>query len=118
MKKYLTDYRHFLHGGDYNPEQWLDCPDILEKDIEYMKKAHVNTVSIGIFSWAFMEPEEGKYNFEYFDKIIKRLTENDIKIVLATPSGARPRWLADKYPEVLRVNKNMQKSLYSNRHNH
>ena len=45
-------YDHFLHGGDYNPEQWLDRPDILKKDIEYFKKAHINTVSMGMFSWA------------------------------------------------------------------
>ena len=36
-------YGHYLHGGDYNPEQWLDRPDILQKDIEYFKKAHINT---------------------------------------------------------------------------
>ena len=53
-------YGRYLHGGDYNPEQWLDRPDILQKDIEYFKKAHINTVSVGIFSWAVLEPEEGK----------------------------------------------------------
>ena len=51
-------YGHLLHGGDYNPEQWLDRPDILEKDIEYFKKAKINTVSVGMFSWAMLEPEE------------------------------------------------------------
>ena len=40
---------HLLHGGDYNPEQWLDEPSILEKDIEYFKMAHINEVSLGIF---------------------------------------------------------------------
>ena len=50
-------YDHYLHGGDYNPEQWLDRPDILKKDIEYFKKAHINTVSMGMFSWAVLEPE-------------------------------------------------------------
>ena len=54
------EYGRMLHGGDYNPEQWLDRPDILKKDIEYFKKAHINTVSVGIFSWAVLEPEEGK----------------------------------------------------------
>ena len=44
------EYGRMLHGGDYNPEQWLDRPDILKKDIEYFKKAHINTVSVGIFS--------------------------------------------------------------------
>ena len=48
-----------LHGGDYNPEQWLDRPDILAQDIELMKKAHVNTVTLGVFSWSTLEPQEG-----------------------------------------------------------
>ena len=64
-------------------------------------------MSIGIFAWSFLEPEEGEYNFEYFDKIVNDLTQNGIKIILATPSGAKPRWLAEKYPEVLRVNKDI-----------
>lgn len=108
----------FLHGADYNPEQWLDYPEVLKQDIDYMKKAHCNVVSIGIFSWSFLEPEEGKYNFEYFDKIVNDLTQNDIKIILATPSGAKPRWLAEKYPEVLRVNKDNRREIYGLRHNH
>ena len=41
-----------LHGGDYNPEQWLDRPDILAKDVELMEKAHVNVVTLGVFSWS------------------------------------------------------------------
>ena len=36
----------FVHGGDYNPEQWLDRPDILEKDVEMMKKAGINSATI------------------------------------------------------------------------
>ena len=45
-----------LHGGDYNPEQWLDRPDILAQDIELMKKAHINTVTLVVFSWSTLEP--------------------------------------------------------------
>ena len=62
-------YGHYLHGGDYNPEQWLDRPDILKKDIEYFKKAHINTVSMGMFSWAVLEPEEGRYNLDWLEFI-------------------------------------------------
>ena len=47
-----------LHGGDYNPDQWLDRPDILEEDIRLMKEAHINEASLGIFAWARLEPEE------------------------------------------------------------
>lgn len=63
VKDYLSLHKGFLHGADYNPEQWLDYPEILKQDIEYMKKAHCNVMSLGIFSWSFLEPEEGKYNF-------------------------------------------------------
>ena len=96
-------YGRYLHGGDYNPEQWLDRPDILQKDIEYFKKAHINTVSVGIFSWAVLEPEEGKYNFDWLEEIINNLYKEGIYTILATPSGARPKWMADKYEEVLRM---------------
>ncbi len=49
----------FVHGGDYNPEQWLDRPDILEEDVRLMKKAGINSASVGIFSWSALEPREG-----------------------------------------------------------
>ena len=49
-----------LHGGDYNPDQWLDCPEVLEEDVRLMKEANVNCVSLGIFAWAALEPEEGR----------------------------------------------------------
>ena len=77
-------YDHFLHGGDYNPEQWLDRPDILKKDIEYFKKAHINTVSMGMFSWAVLEPEEGKYNFDWLEAVINNLYKEGIYTILTT----------------------------------
>ncbi len=109
---------HFLHGGDYNPDQWLDRPDILEKDLEYFEKAGINCVSLGIFSWAMLEPEEGHYQFDWMKEIIDRLYSHGISIDLATPSGARPHWLADAYPEVLRVDENRRRALFGERHNH
>jgi len=108
----------FWHGGDYNPEQWLDRPDILEKDIEYFKLAKINTVSVGIFSWVCLEPSEGDFQFEWLAQIIDNLYVNGISVILATPTGSRPKWMADKYPEVLRVDENRQRNLYGARHNH
>lgn len=107
-----------MHGGDYNPEQWLSHPEILEQDIAYFKKAHINEVSMGIFSWAMLEPREGEYHFEWMEEIIEKLYQNEISVILATPSGARPKWLADKYPEVLRVDESRHRNLYGLRHNH
>lgn len=107
-----------MYGGDYNPEQWLSMPQILETDIERFKQARINTVSLGIFSWARLEPREGEFDFGWMERIIDRLYENGISVILATPSGARPHWLADKYPQVLRVNEMRQRALFGVRHNH
>lgn len=107
-----------LHGGDYNPEQWLNRPDILEKDIEMLKEAGCNVVSLGIFSWSTLEPEEGLYQTEWLENIVNNLYENGIYTILATPTGARPKWMADKYPEVLRVDENRRRMLFGFRHNH
>ena len=107
-----------LYGGDYNPEQWLDRPDILKKDIEMMKQAHINAVTLGVFSWAFLEPSEGEYRLDWLQKIVDSLYAEGIYVVLSTPSGARPRWLAEQYPEVLRMDSRRIRNLYGARHNH
>ena len=86
------------YGADYNPDQWLDRPDILERDIELMRKAGVNVVSLGIFAWATLEPAEGEYHLDWMQTVIDRLYAAGIRVDLATPSGARPAWLAQKYP--------------------
>ena len=94
--KFKTD--RLLHGGDYNPEQWLAYPEILEKDIELFKKAGINVVTMGMFSWSALEPEEGKYNLEWLSEIVERLYRNGIYTILGTPSGARPKWLDNSWP--------------------
>lgn len=107
-----------LYGGDYNPEQWLRQPDILEKDLEYMKAAGINTVTLGMFAWSVLEPEEGRYEFDWLEKIVDNLYHNEISVIMGTPSGARPKWLADAYPEVLRVREDGTRFLFGKRHNH
>ncbi|EJY55577.1 Beta-galactosidase [Alicyclobacillus hesperidum URH17-3-68] len=107
-----------LHGADYNPDQWLDSPEILAEDIRLMKLARCNVMSVGIFSWASLEPEEGVYSFEWLDSVLDNLVSNGIFVWLATPSGARPAWMAEKYPEVLRVGPNRVRNLFGHRHNH
>ncbi len=108
----------FLHGGDYNPDQWLDREDILEQDVRYMKQANVNCVSLAIFSWTKLEPSEGHYDFAWLDQVIERLWKNGIYVILATPSGAKPAWMAADHPETLRVNDHFQRMHFGERHNH
>ena len=92
---------HFLHGGDYNPDQWT--PDVWAEDMRLMKLARCNAMSVGIFSWVHVEPAEGRFTFDWLDRIMDLLAENGAIAVLATPSAAHPAWMSQKYPEVLRV---------------
>ena len=88
-----------LHGADYNYEQWLDYPAVLAEDLRLMRAAHCNVMSVGIFSWAMLEPAEGEYQFEWLDRLMDGLADNGLRAILATPSGAKPAWLAHKYPQ-------------------
>lgn len=105
------------HGADYNPDQWLDYPEVLKKDIELMKKSGCNVMSVGIFAWSKLEPQEGIFDFLWLDNIIDTMYENGIYTVLATPSGAMPVWLSQKYPEVRRMAEDGIRNRFGNRHN-
>ncbi|NLF30864.1 MAG: beta-galactosidase [Planctomycetes bacterium] len=107
---------HFLHGGDYNPDQWT--PDVWDQDMRLMKLAGCNAMSVGIFAWTALEPAEGRFEFGWLDTIMDKLADNGAFAVLATPSGARPAWMSRKYPEVLRVKENRVRNLHGLRHNH
>ncbi|WP_462411579.1 beta-galactosidase [Neobacillus sp. Marseille-QA0830] len=109
--------KNLLHGGDYNPEQWLDRPDILKEDIRLMKLANVNVVTLGVFSWSSLEPKEGVYTFQWLDDIMNRLYENGIYTILSTPSGGKPPWLVKKYPDIMRTRRERVRHLYGEREN-
>lgn len=110
--------KEILFGADYNPDQWLDRPDILEEDIRLMKECGVTVVSLGIFAWSTLEPAEGVFSFTWLDEAFERLHAAGIAVFLATPSGARPAWMAERYPEVLRVRADGTRNLFGERHNH
>ncbi len=107
-----------LHGADYNYEQWLDMPAVLAEDFRLMKQAHCNVMTVGVFSWSMLEPSEGQFQFDWLDRLMNSLAENDMRAILATPSGARPAWLSQRYPEVRRVNAEGWQEPHRYRHNH
>jgi beta-galactosidase len=109
---------YFLHGADYNPEQWMKNKEVWKEDMRLAKLAHINSMTVGVFSWAKLEPEEGVFDFSWLDEAMDMLYKNGIIAVLATPSGARPPWLGEAYPEVLRVSPERKRNLYGGRHNH
>ena len=89
------------YGGDYNPEQWPEAT--WQEDMRLMKQAGVNLVTLGVFSWANLEPRPGTYTFEWMDRIIALLHENGIGLCLATATASPPPWLAKFHPESLPV---------------
>ncbi len=122
MKKYLPtipDFPAFAHGGDYNPDQWMDrYPEVLEEDIRLMDLAGCNTFSVGIFSWARYEPREGEFQFEWMRYILDRLHAAGKQVFLATPSGSKPAWMSSTYPEVCRMDARGRREHHQGRHNH
>jgi beta-galactosidase len=114
----VARFPHILHGGDWNPDQWLEEPEVIEEDFRLMGRASCNSFSIGIFAWSRLEPEEGRFSFDWLDRIMDGLAARGYNAFLATPSGAKPRWMSDKYPEVRRVNVQGQREPHGHRHNH
>lgn len=91
----------FLYGGDYNPEQWPEA--VWEEDVALMKEAGVNLVTVGVFSWALLEPREGEFDFSRMDRILDLLARAGIKADLATATAAQPAWASLAYHDIAPV---------------
>lgn len=92
-----------LFGGDYCPEQWDE--ETVNRDIQLLKEAHINTVVLSVFTWALIEPREDEYHLEWLKKVMDKLYANGIYTCLATPTCAQPAWMSKKYPEILPVDR-------------
>lgn len=90
-----------LYGGDYNPDQW--SKETVIEDMKFFKLANINTVTLPVFSWALLQPDEDTYNFEWLDDILEILKKNDIYVCMATSTAVQPNWMSRKYPEILPV---------------
>lgn len=96
------NFSNMLYGGDYNPDQWPE--EVWLEDVRLMKEAGVNLVSLGIFSWARLEPKPGEFDFCWLDRLIDLLHKNGIAVDLATPTASPPPWMVIKHPGMLPVN--------------
>ena len=103
------------YGGDYNPEQWPE--ETWAEDMRLLKLAHIDIVTLNVFSWAMLQSDETTYHFEKLDKIMQLVRDNGMKVCLATSTGAHPAWMARKYPDILRVEANGMKRKFGSRHN-
>ncbi|MFJ6196956.1 beta-galactosidase [Micromonospora sp. NPDC092111] len=88
-----------FYGADYNPEQWPE--EIWADDVALMRQAGVDLVSVGIFSWALLEPAPGSYEFGWLDRALDLLHDGGIHVDLATATASPPPWLAHRHPETL-----------------
>ncbi len=88
-------------GGDYNPEQWPR--EVWPEDMELMREAGVSFVTLGVFSWSWLEPAKGQYEFGWLDDIMDTLHSHDIAVDLATGTATPPPWLSAAHPEILPV---------------
>lgn len=103
------------YGGDYNPEQWPE--ETWEEDMRLLKLAHIDIVTLNVFSWASLQSDDNTYHFEKLDKIMDLVHRNGLKVCLATSTGAHPAWMARKHPDILRVESNGMKRKFGGRHN-
>lgn len=79
-------------GVDYYPEQWE--PGMLDEDLDRMVELGCNVIRIGEFAWHLMEPQEGKFDFSFFDRVIAAAGKRGLSVIFGTPTAARPRgWL-------------------------
>lgn len=103
------------YGGDYNPEQWPE--ETWEEDMRLLKLAHIDIVTLNVFSWATLQSDDDVYHFEKLDKIMELVKKHGMKVCLATSTGAHPAWMARKHPDILRVEANGIKRKFGGRHN-
>ena len=93
------DMSRILLGANYYPEDWDEsCIDL---DIEKMKECGFNVVRIAEFAWKKMEPSEGVYEFDWLHRVVDKMHAAGIGVILGTPTATPPRWLTKKYPDMI-----------------
>ena len=90
-------------GACYYPEHW--DKKLWAEDLERMRDAGITVIRIAEFAWNKVEPEEGKFEFGFFDEFLDLCEEKSMKVIFGTPTATPPAWLTEKYPEVLNATK-------------
>lgn len=101
-------------GVDYYPEQW--DASLLEQDLDTIVELGCNVIRIAEFSWHLMEKQEGQYDFSFFDRVIEKAKERNLKVIMGTPTATIPAWLAKKHPDILSEFEGGKKRAFGGRH--
>jgi len=100
-------------GCAWYPEQWP--VERWTRDLELMRRAHMNVVRIGEFAWSRMEPEEGRYELDWLETAIAMAAQQGLLTVIGTPTAAPPAWLTQRYPDTLVIRENGRRDAHGNR---
>ena len=88
-----------LYGAAYYPEYMPH--ERLDKDVELMKQAGISVVRIGESSWGLWEPEDGRFEYAWMDRVVDRMQKAGIKVIMGTPTYSIPAWMYKKHPEIV-----------------
>lgn len=89
-------------GVDYYPEQW--GMELVDDDLDTIAELGANLIRIGDFAWDRFEPEEGRYDFRFFDEVIEKAKKRNFSIMMCVPSATMPAWLYEKHPDIMNEN--------------
>lgn len=103
MNRQNFQWKEMTMGTCYYPEHW--DPSLWRDDLQRMKAVGISVIRIAEFAWNKVEPQEGTFTFEFFDRFLALCFEEDMKVIFGTPTATPPAWLTEKYPEVLNARK-------------
>ena len=95
----IVNGKEMVLGTCYYPEHWPE--NLWEEDLERMLECGIQVIRIAEFAWSKVEPYEGVFTYEFFDRFLDLAREKGMKVIFCTPTATPPAWLTEKYPEVL-----------------
>ena len=114
--KFAADHMDtFLYGAAFYEEYMPE--DRLDRDVELMQQAGINVVRVGESTWSVWEPEDGRFEAAWMDRIVDRLARAHIRVIMGTPTYSIPPWMFKKHPEILVTRLDGRKATYGMRQN-
>ena len=104
-----------LYGAAYYHEYMPS--ERLDKDVQMMKAAGFNVVRLGESTWSLWEPEDGRFEYAWMDRVIDAMGKAGIKVIMGTPTYSIPAWMAKQNPEILARKFNGAQNMYGMRQN-
>lgn len=95
----IVNGKEMVLGTCYYPEHWPE--KLWEEDLERMLECGIRVIRIAEFAWSKVEPREGVFTYDFFDRFLNLAQEKGMQVIFCTPTATPPAWLTEKYPEVL-----------------